>query len=43
MERDHEQRSDLIELGAASTETKGFEGKVPDLAIGLSGTNLSDD
>lgn len=43
MERDNEQRSDLIDLGTASVETKGLIGKVVDYANGQQGTALADD
>jgi len=42
MER-NEQRSDLIDLGAASVETKGLVGHIPDFAKGQDGTVLKDD
>lgn len=43
MGRDKETRSDLIDLGSASIETKGAIGHVPDLALGQTGTALSND
>lgn len=43
MQRDNELRSDLIDLGTVSAETKGIEGNVPDLAQGQNLTGLTDD
>ena len=43
MERDNEDRSAVIELGAATVETKGKFGAVPDLELGIDGTGLTDD
>ena len=38
-----EREDDVIDLGAASIETKGPGGPVEDLALGIFETGLSDD
>ena len=43
MERDNEVRSDLIDLGTASIETKGLDGKIPDFQHGQDAVGLTDD
>lgn len=43
MDREDDVRSDMIELGAASAETKGPNGPVTDYALGQILSGLSDD
>lgn len=43
MERTHDQRDALIDLGAASVETKGPVGLIKDEQAGRNSTGLTDD
>lgn len=38
-----DREDDVIELGAASTETKGPRGPEPDIGLGVFKTGLADD
>ena len=43
MNREHEPSEDLVILGAASVETKGDVGNIPDDTLGFAQMGLTDD